>query len=346
MMGPLLAAAALASTTSVGPGPETGPRADMEALGSALEHAVQKVARPGAWAALQGGTWRAYRLEGYGAMFVLSPRVLPMRLRSVRAPQEVQLSRAIAEAMRGLEQSLKQADSEALRRQMEAALESLRQTQARLAESERDAHDTVRIREVERIHERELRRQMDNMQRQLEAFRREAERAREEAEREVAARLAIAPMAVPAPEVGAVPQPPAVAPPAQPAVPSEVAPSLPVAPPAPMAPPAVAPAPPAPPWEALWLDREEPAAGGSERQAQEVRAAVTATLQERGADLRGLAPAEFVVVAVDFMSRAAGASSRPQRTLLVRVRKRALDDVRAGRLSEAEFRKRVEYREY
>jgi hypothetical protein len=315
-------------------------RADMEALGNALEHAVQKVARPGAWAALQGGTWRAYRLEGYGAMFVLSPRVLPVRVRMARAPQEVQLSRAIAEAMRGLEENLKQADSEALRRQMEAALESLRQTQARLTESERAGHEAVRVREVQRLQERQLRRQMDEMQRQLEAFRREAERAREEAEREIAARLAVTPAPM-TPEAATMPPPAAPpAPPAQPAVPSEVA------PPVPMAPRAAAPAPPAPPWETLWLDREEPAARSGERQAQEVRSAVTTTLQERGADLGGLRPEEFVVVAVDFMSRASGASSRPQKTLLVRVRKKALDDVRAGRLSEAAFRKRVEYREY
>lgn len=327
----LLGVVALASTAAPGLAQETiNVRADMEALGSALEHAVQKVARPGAWAALQGGTWRGYRLEGYGAMFVLSPRVLPVRMRIARAPQEVQLSRAIAEAMRGLEENLKQADSEALRRQIEAALESLRQTQAHLTETERASRaasqEAVRVREVQRLQERQLRRQMDEMQRQLEAFRREAERAREEAEREIAARLAItsAPMT---PEAATLPPPAAPPPPAQPAVPSEVA-------------------PPAPPWEALWLDREEPAARSGERQAQEVRAAVTATLQERGADLGGLRPEEFVVVAVDFMSRASAASSRPQKTLLVRVRKRALDDVRAGRLSEAAFRKRVEYREY
>lgn len=340
----LLGVVALASTAAPGLAQETiNVRADMEALGSALEHAVQKVARPGAWAALQGGTWRGYRLEGYGAMFVLSPRVLPVRMRIARAPQEVQLSRAIAEAMRGLEENLKQADSEALRRQIEAALESLRQTQAHLTETERASRaasqEAVRVREVQRLQERQLRRQMDEMQRQLEAFRREAERAREEAEREIAARLAItsAPMT---PEAATLPPPAAPPPPAQPAVPSEVA------PPAPTAPPAAAPPPPAPPWEALWLDREEPAARSGERQAQEVRAAVTATLQERGADLGGLRPEEFVVVAVDFMSRASAASSRPQKTLLVRVRKRALDDVRAGRLSEAAFRKRVEYREY
>jgi hypothetical protein len=313
-------------------------RADMEALGSALERAVQKVARPGAWAALQGGTWRCYRLEGYGAMFVLSPRVLPMRMRVARAPQEAQLSQAITEAMRGLEESLKQADSEALRGQMAAALESLRQTQARLTENEQAGHEAVRAHEVQRSHERELRRQVDEMQRQMEAFRRAAERAREEAEREIAARLALTPL--PATEELGPPPPAAPAPPAQPVVPSEVA------PPAPPPPAAAAPRPPSPPWGPLWLDRDEPASRGGERQAQEVRSAVTAVLRERGADLRGLQPAEFVVVAVDFMARSAAASSRPQKTLLVRVRKKALDDVRAGRLTEEAFRKRVEYREY
>ncbi|HEY3120345.1 MAG TPA: hypothetical protein VGL15_06960 [Vicinamibacteria bacterium] len=345
-MRPLVLAVALVSFADGTRAQErVDPRADMDALGSALEQAVQKVARPGAWAALQAGTWRCYLLQGYGAMFVLSPRVVPVRARLARAPQEVQLSRAITEAMRGLEESLKQADSDALRRQIEAAIESLRQTQARLTETEQAAegssHDAVRLRTMQRAHERELRRQMDEMQRQMEAFRREAERAREEAEREIAARLAItpppmpreaplAPVAEPAP-----PAPVAVpAPPAEPAIPSEIAPLPPLPPPA------------APPWESLWLDREEPAAKSGERLAQEVRSAVTATLQERGADLHGLRPEDFVVVAVDFVSRAALASSRPQKTLLVRVRKRALDDVRAGRLTEAGFRKRVEYLDY
>jgi len=336
MLRPLSLTLALSSSAAAGLAQTpVDPRADMDALASALEQAVQKVARPAAWAALQAGTWRCYLLQGYGAMFVLSPRVLPARARLARAPQEVQLSRAISEAMRGLEESLKQADSEALRRQIQAAVESLRQTQARLTETEqaadRSSHDVVRLRAAQRLHERELRRQMDEMQRQMEAFRREAERAREEAERDIATRLAIMPPMPPeAPRVAVAPP----APPADPAIPSEVAPLPPPPPPA------------APPWEIQWLAREDSAAKSGERLALEVRSAVTATLQHRGADLHGLRPEDFVLVAVDFVSRAALASSRPQKTLMVRVRKRALDDVRAGRLTEAAFRKRVEYLEY
>jgi hypothetical protein len=60
--------------------------------------------------------------------------------------------------------------------------------------------------------------------------------------------------------------------------------------------------------------------------------------------LASLRPDDFVTVAVDLVPDLL-LRSRPTRTLLVRVRAGDLQERRAGRLSAAEFRKRVEFEE-
>jgi hypothetical protein len=52
------------------------------------------------------------------------------------------------------------------------------------------------------------------------------------------------------------------------------------------------------------------------------------------------------VVAVDFVPGSPFVMARPQRTLVVRVRKKELDDRAAGRIAPEELHRRIEYVEY
>ena len=172
-----------------------------------------------------------------------------------------------------------------------------------------------------------------------------------------------------APDVGAAPAAPSVAAPPAPAAPGRAPaaagpghPSEPATPAAPARPgvpgtpsaPGVAPAPPAapawpspvlvptPPWH-TWLDLDEgPQASDPETVIGNVRAAVLRVLENEGARLTEVRPDESVVVAVDFVPRALRLGSRPtERTLVVRVRKKDIDERKAGRLDAGEFRRRA-----
>ncbi len=104
---------------------------------------------------------------------------------------------------------------------------------------------------------------------------------------------------------------------------------------------------PAPPWE-IFFDVGEPQdARTPEAVIQEVRQAVVGTLAAHGRRLSGLRPEELVVVAVDFLpSLRAGLRAVPERTLVIRVPKKDLDDLGASRLSSQDFAKRVQASEY
>jgi hypothetical protein len=79
----------------------------------------------------------------------------------------------------------------------------------------------------------------------------------------------------------------------------------------------------------------------------DVREAVTATLETYGPNLRTLGNDELVTVAVDFVPRGLfTTNARAARTLVVRVRKRVLDERAAGRLSSDDFKRRIEVNEY
>lgn len=71
------------------------PREDLERFEWALDSAVRKVSRPSA-APIMGGAQacRGYHINGYGAMFVLAPRALPLRARTAHEspPQPALLS--------------------------------------------------------------------------------------------------------------------------------------------------------------------------------------------------------------------------------------------------------------
>jgi hypothetical protein len=79
----------------------------------------------------------------------------------------------------------------------------------------------------------------------------------------------------------------------------------------------------------------------------DVRAAVIASLETEGGHLKGLAPDEYVTVAVDFIPAGVFVfPARPTRTVVVRARKRDLEARLVGQLSAEDLRRRVEVSEY
>jgi len=354
------------------------PRLEMDGFAAALDAAVRRVSRPSP-AVLAGREGaRGYRLPGFGALFVLPPRALPSPSR--RSVAEHEAARSLDDAIRHLEQGLRTASSPEIHAQMEKNLQALRQTRAELRGTARGRAETVvvlppptatlvvgedmepgplrledlqqeletrmveqmlALHEAEQSHgeqEREMARRMEaqvrELQARMEAVRRDVERARMEAERQVEMRLV-----PPAPPSPAVPGAPA-------------APDAPIAPRASAEPDAVlvpeaAPPPLAPaPWQ-MWFSIEEPADGRTGPAiVRDVKTAVTALLERQGAALHHLGPEEYVAVAVDFVSRPSTVGRRAQKTLVVKARKRDLDERRAGRLGADELRSRIEYAEY
>jgi hypothetical protein len=213
---------------------------------------------------------------------------------------------------------------------IDKALADLR-AQQRQIEGEIQSHQDgrTRTREARQRELKALEAQVEALQREAERTRQEAERALEQAVREVQFRLAPMPATAPASEVAAA----APAPPA--------APRPPAIPPAP-------PSPPAPPWR-FWFDTGEGEdARTPEKIVSDVRTAVTQVLETQGARLKAVRPDEFVTVAVDFVPQWGffDEGVRPQKTLIIRVRKKELEDRAAGKLPAEELRKRIEYVEY
>ena len=354
--------------------PPSDPRSEMDGFAAALDAAVRRVSRssPALLAGREGA--RGYRVPGFGALFVLPPRALPSA--SPRSLAEREAARSLDDAIRHLEQGLRTASSAELRAQMERNLRTLRQTRAELRGPARDhssgvvvlspptvsavladgggpdqprledlqreletqmAEQMRALQEADRSHgeqEQEMARRMEaqvrELQARMESVRREVERARMEAERQVEMRLGAPPAP---PEAPAVPEAPVV-------------PAVPVAPePDPISglfPPTLAPA----PWQ-LWFSIEEPADGRTgETVIRDVRAAVTALLERQGPSLHQLRADEYVAVAVDFVPGISGAGRRAQKTMVIKARKRDLDDHRAGRLGGDELHQRIEYAEY
>jgi hypothetical protein len=104
---------------------------------------------------------------------------------------------------------------------------------------------------------------------------------------------------------------------------------------------------PAPPWR-FWFETTEPEDPRTpNRVLNDVRAAVAEALQSAGPRLRVVRPEEFLVVAVDFVAGGGFVDpSGPQQTLVVRVKKKDLDDRAAGRMGSEELQKRIEYMTY
>jgi len=337
-------------------------RAELDDLRSALETAI---GRPGRVRLAAGArtAGRVYRLKGYGAVIVLAPRALPAPRFVVRriAPEAPKPAVAGREAdPRGTGSrvvitipegtfDLGVIDLSDLEHEMEIQMAA---QAAALREMESVQMESVQ-RQWSRAQEEEMREHVRLVEQQAEAFRLEAERARRRAEREVRTRLA--PPASPASaaepaEPVAVPPPPAPVAPMVPGPPMVVAPvvepdvmrpEIPMPPEMPDAP---------PPWR-FWFDamdgsdqRDGTGAADADAVVATVRERVLAGLDAYRKPLTSLRAEDFVTVAVDLVPDVL-LRARPARTLLVRVRAGDLQDRRSGRLSTAEFRKRVEFEE-
>jgi hypothetical protein len=353
----LLGAGSPLPAQTKGARPAAAPaRAELEDLRTALETAI---GRPGRIRLAAGArtAGRVYRLKGYGAVIVLAPRALPARPFVVhrRGPEA---PGGFAPAGAGPRVVITVPDGTFdvglidlgdLEREMEVQM-------AAQAAALRDWETGQR--EWTRASEEEIREHLRLVEQQAEVFRLEAERARRKAEREVRTRLA------PPPPASVVPPDPvarvAPVPPIPPVAPA--APAPPVPPPAPVAPvsdepffTADIPFPPEPPdapppWR-FGFDvtdgsdlPEDAETTDADAVVASVRERVVAGLETYRRPLASLRPEDFVTVAVDLVPDVI-LRARPVRTLLVRVRAGDLQDRRAGRLSAAELRKRVEFEE-
>ncbi len=338
-------------------------RTDLEAVGVALDRAVMQVSRPSRPAA-RGGA-RGYRLEGFGAMFVLTPRALPVPP-PTPTQEEREIAQALSSAAQELEQRLPRVMSDDVRAQLVQQLRAMRHTEAELRAREnmnrRAAGLPVESVEGGPATPRTLEQQQQDLERDVQAIhamqqdalqrvddtiglppevRQDIEQALSVFNRQAVVFAAEAERARQAAErdlnrhLGQPPQAPGV-----PAPPSDPAPqSLPPAPQGAMV--AVL-----PPWT-IWNDPMDDATPDPKGVIQGVGAAVTSVLEHHGARLRVLAPQEVVAVAVDFIpATRIGAPSRTARTLVVRAKKADIDQRAAGQITQDEFRKRVEIVEY
>jgi hypothetical protein len=105
--------------------------------------------------------------------------------------------------------------------------------------------------------------------------------------------------------------------------------------------------PPPPPWT-FWFETDDPREQRSPEQVvEDVRKAVIAVLESRGAGVVGLEDGEFVTVAVDFVPGALfAAHPHPTRTLIVRARHEDLAARARGEMGPEELRAKVEVIEY
>lgn len=306
------------------------PAADLEGLRTALESALARAGRPALFHPAQASS-HVYRLKGYGAFIVLTPRsfVAPRAVvrKMVRPSPRVRPATTpagdhpvVIEIPEGaFEVALP--DLGALQREMEsqmavqaAVLQEMEATRDRWTHgSEEDLQVHLRL-----------------VEEQAEAFRVEAERARRQMEKDVWTRLA--PPPVP-PRPAGVPAPPV--PPAPPVAVEPVTAPEPPEPPEPFEPPP-------PPWRFWFETREEEPVADPETIVSAVREAVVSGLESYRRPLSSLRPEDVVTVAVDVVPDGLFRKA-PARTLLVRARARDLQERRAGRLTAAQLRERLEF---
>lgn len=288
---------------------EVDPRGDVETMEALLDRAVRRVSQPSA-APFFGATEasRAYRLQGYGVVFVVPPRALPPSdgLGTETRPLDPQKSPRASRGRSGDPSVRARAPEESAGAPAAADIGGAKARAAR---------------------ERELQAIEDK----VDALSREAERQRAEAERALAAAMQQVQLRLAGPDP--LPRPSAPQSPMQ---------ALPFGPPVGIAEP-----PPAPPWR-YWLPSDESDdARSADDLVRDVKAAVSQAVEVAGGRLRSVRPDEFVVVAVDFVPQwDFGDGARADRTLVVRVRKKDLLDHESGRLATEDLRKRIEYLEY
>jgi hypothetical protein len=366
----VVAALGLAGITAA---PAADLRTDLDALGLALDRAVLQVSRPLRGAARSGA--RGYRLEGFGAMFVMAPRALPVPP-PTPTPEEREIASALADAVRDLESRLPRVASDDLRLQLQQSLIAMRKSEEQLRlrdkmgrraagepvavegtamtpprtleetlmELERDVQMQLRL-QAEAVQDArhdfpgippELRRQLEAQMDQVNA-QAEAFAVQAERARQEAERVIWNRLGQQPPPTPATPTAPAtVAAPAAPGTPGQPNPF-------PSEFPGLAVL---PPWQ-LRIDPMDDPTPDPRSTIQGVGDAVTAVLEQAGARLTALGPQEMVAVAIDFVPATRfGARPQPARTLTVRAKKADIDQRAAGQLSPAEFRQRVELVEY
>jgi hypothetical protein len=330
--------------------PEPDLHVELAAFEKALDEAVGHVSRPGTVHLLGSAHGsRGYYLAGFGAVFVVPPRSLPaprpkviVHRRSGRGEREVQVQIQI----QNLERSLARFESAEIRQLMEQSLEQLRsapvaaQAGSGAEESEivdrEPPHRVRQVRERRRQDSEERERQLQVLEQQAAQLQREAERVKEVAERRIEDLMRDVSVHLAESRPGAPPTPAAPAP--EPTSPAE--PPTPPAPPAPLQRPA--------PWS-FWFELSEIEEQGRSLDAvvTDIREAMTGVLESHGVRLRTLRPEEVVVVAVDFVRRTAFPSfPRPERTVLLRIKKKELDARRAGQISSEELERRIEVVQY
>jgi hypothetical protein len=294
---------------------ETGPvpRSEIEQLEAQLDQAVGKVSRASVGIVVgRAEGSRGYHLPGFGAVFVLAPRALPAPRGFVVWSQEVGPG-----AVLQLEQQVPSPAEPA----RPGAPPAAPRRQIRIRSGPQavplDPDEARRIAEMEA---------------QVAAFQKEAEEARLVAEKEFE-QLAIDVQVMLAPPPPGAALPPEA--PTAPTAPRDV--RAPARPPAAQAP---------PPWHFWFEPREARDARDPDQVVADVRAAVVATLEASGGQMTGLPPDEHVAVAVDFVAGGPFGPTRPAKTLVVRARRKDLDERARGKLSAEELRKRMEIVEY
>src|SRR5262249_36548780 len=282
-------------------------RKEIEQLEAQLDQAVGKVSRPSAGIVVgRSEGSRGYHLPGFGAVFVLAPRALPQT-----GGVMVFTPRMPPGTVLELEATTAPGDlgTAAVARAAKTGRKQVK-VRSRGKAVPLDPEEARRIAEIEA---------------QVAAFQKEAEEARQTAEREFE-QLAIEMQVMLAPPVPVAPD----------TAQGVRAPS----PPRPVALPAP------PPWH-FWFDSGETSdPRAPEEIVADVRSAVVSTLESHGALMTGLQPEEHVAVAVDFVAGGPFAQSRPAKTLVVRARRKDLEERARGKLSPDDLRKRMEIVEY
>ena len=351
-------------------------RTDLETLGLALDNAVLQVSRPARVGASPRGASRGYRIAGFGAMFILSPRTLPVP-RPQPTAEERDAARALSEAAEALARRLPDISSEEVRHQLQQDARDLRRSEidvrmrektGRRAAGEADPSAAGNppqpagprtleedLQELEQDVQVQLRLQSEaarmmrdglasmppamrvEYERQMRELHDQAEAFRQRVER----RRAMTEQSVLA-TLGvssATPGPGTTV--AMATVPSPM-PAL------PSGPELLAPeeGPPLRPWT-FWSMPPSETVADPRSVVRDVGIAVARVLETQGGHLAHLPPQESVAVAIDFIpATTLLATARPARTLLVRVRKADIDARAAGAIDGIEFTKRVEIVEY
>jgi hypothetical protein len=351
-------------------------RTDLETLGLALDNAVLQVSRPARLGAAPRGAARGYRIAGFGAMFVLSPRVLPAPKRRLSAAER-DAAHALSEAASALERSLPSGAPEEVRQQVQQDARAMRATEIDLRMREKTGRRAAGepeppppgtaaegaaprtleedLKELEEDVQIQLRLQAEaarmlmgdglasmppaarvQYERQMRELHDQAELFRQRVER----RRQMAEEAVLA-TLGVTSPSPA---------PSSAVPATNVAlttGSAALRPayPVIEQGPPIRPWSFWTMPLPEPEAEPG-AVIREVGVMVSRVLETQGGRLVQLPPQESVAVAIDFVPATAPPNARPARTLLVRVLKADIDARATGVIDGIEFTKRVEIVEY